>query len=206
MNRITWIALLVLFASTVRAAENPAVVESYGDLFFVEHLEKDSPLFVAHVGPGLVFSNPYFETLFLNASLQTHLNRYFRIGVDGYIYRTRQLPIARTIETQLQGVGIRQWVDERVTGIFGTVSAIPFSGHLAFFGVRAIPLSLTMVVGVGSVVYRTNGAQPEFEWKVELGSTLNQTFRASIHIGQWIGFSNIGTTDTFGVATVGVGL
>lgn len=172
-----------------------ASVSEYGELFFVEHLEETSPVVTMHLGPGWVFSNPYYEMFFLNGTLQAHLSKYVRVGLDGYVYRSQAFEVTRSIEEQLRGVGVRQVIDEKQHAAFGVISLIPFSGHLALFNWRAVPLSLAFTAGLGGARYRQRGWVLEGEWRVELGIQMSRRLGGRLQFGQWL--SSI-STDTFG--------
>lgn len=183
-------------------AQNPTRnIVDYGDFYLVEKDERVPPTWSFVAQGGLVFSNPYVNSQFLDGSVLFGVGRFLRVGIQGVIFKNKLTDVANALETELRDLGFTQPVTVRSKSIYLKVVAIPFSGNMSFFGFNRMPIDFQISLAPGGSWYQLQEItrfQKEIGWRLGIAMYLTPYLALTPQIGQTIGIGSGSLTDVLG--------
>jgi hypothetical protein len=207
---------IFVFSMKVYAGNTPEITD-YGDFYIVEQAERKPPYLLASFQGGMVFSNPYYTSQLINATLKTSLGRFIRLGVDFYGYRNQKTSVGEAVDQSLSLANQAIAIPERDFSAYFNFTTIPFSGNLSFFGVDRLPVDLFFGLNIGGSRYipksylgadgvpkqLRSGYLPEIAWHMGFSIRMYKWLYFTTRMGQSLGLVSQSTiTDTLG--TIGL--
>lgn len=160
--RIILATILVIWvAASAEAALKKA--SNYGELFVIEQAVSPKPKWNFGLFYSQEISNPYLNTRGVGGSAQFRFNRFFLAGLQTSVYFNEDRDLLNKLNQELKSESIQQRQIKPLMSTFAMVSVIPLSGHVNFFGGRALEMNLALSAGVG--VTTTQEVNQQTTWQ-----------------------------------------
>lgn len=193
-------ALLTLFCPLAEGKDAPKAegVTDYGDLFLVEQEERSPDKALLQVHTGIILSNPYFTSQFLDFTASVGLGRFLKIGAEVTHYWNQRTEVNAKIDAELKSFSFKQILAVRERSVYVRLTSTPFSGNMSFFGVNRLPISLNLSLAPGGSWYDPGSFETELCWKLGFSVQASRHLGISAAFGQIVGLSSQANNDSLG--------
>ena len=158
---------------------------SYGDIYWAEDRAVDTSSGRIGLRYQHELSNPYLNIDGLQLSAAKSLSRFVHVGGAITGYRSEETDLLRSLNSTLRSQNAGVQADKPTMSGYGTLTLVPFAGHLNFFGTRPVELELAATLGPGMVFYQDMSAFA-VEWMIQPSARISARWSVELTIGQEI--------------------
>ncbi len=156
----------------------------YGTLYVLDQKDAEVSDFRVSLGYVVESGNPYRNVQGFSQNIEKSFERFFWAGIQATEFFSSPTTLMSTLQNDLAVRGINVQTASPSYSIYGTLAAVPLSGHLAFFGKSAMQTELWIRVGAGRVAYQAGTPALGLFWSVRPTIYLMKALSAQMGLTQ----------------------
>jgi hypothetical protein len=158
--------------------------EEYGAIYVLEQKDTEVLPWKLSLGFGLESGNPYLDVSAVTQNFERSVGRFTWVGIQATEFMTSPSQLMNSLrnELSLRGFSVRN--EAPSYAIHGTFTAIPFSGHMTFFGDSPMQTELQLRVGAGRIAYQDGSPKLDLFWSIRPTVYLSKRFSTQFGITQ----------------------
>ncbi len=161
---------IAFLGSFVQAQEGSPVVgvspQEYGTLYVIEHRDQKPELWKAGLGLNYEFGNPYSSVYGLTQTIERSVHRFFWLGFQVTEFKSYNTQLLSVLQEELKGKDYSLRTEVPQVSVSALATAVPFSGHLSFFGNQPLEAQLGIRLGSGAIWYQGQGSRWLLSWSI----------------------------------------